>query len=317
LSPDLITFGETMALLSAGAPGPLRHATHLQLGIAGAESNVAIGVARLGHAAAWTGRVGDDELGLLVLARLRGEGVDVGGATVDGERPTGLMLKAARTAGVTQVIYYRRGSACSSLTLEHLDEDAIRGARVLHLTGITAALGDGPRAAVFHAAEVARAAGTIVCFDPNHRAALWPSAEEATRTLGDLAARADVVLAGEAEARLMAGDLEPAALARALGRDGAAQAVIKRGARGATAWTADGPLSVAAHPVACVDPVGAGDAFAAGYLSALLDDLAPAARLDRATQVAAVAVSAHGDWESLPRRAELEQLLRAEDDVLR
>jgi len=144
----LVTLGETMALFTADRVGPLRHATTMRVGIAGAESNVAIGVRRLGHPAAWIGRVGSDELGQLVLGRLRAERVEVDAAVVDPEAPTGLMVKEHRTADLARVVYYRRGSAGSRLAPGDLDEARIRGARVLHLTGITPALSASARSDV-------------------------------------------------------------------------------------------------------------------------------------------------------------------------
>jgi len=152
-TPALVTLGETMALFASDRVGPLRYAATMRVGIAGAESNVAIGVRRLGHPAAWIGRVGSDELGHLVLGRLRGERVDVEAAVVDQDAPTGLMVKEHRTADLTRVVYYRRDSAGSRLQPGDLDEARIRAARVLHLTGITPALSATARAAVHAAAE--------------------------------------------------------------------------------------------------------------------------------------------------------------------
>ncbi len=184
-----------MALLSSTEVGLLRHAATMRLGAAGAESNVAIGVRRLGLPAAWMGRVGDDELGRLVLAKLRGEQVDVDAAVLDGGGPTGLMIKEQRTADIARVVYHRRHSAGSRLEPRDLDEARIRAARVLHLTGITPALGASARAAVHAAIDVAAGAGTLVSLDFNYRAALW-SAEEAAAELRDLTGRADLAALG-------------------------------------------------------------------------------------------------------------------------
>jgi 2-dehydro-3-deoxygluconokinase len=232
MTAGLVTFGETMALLISTEVGPLRHATGLELRIGGSESNVAIGVRRLGHPAAWAGRVGDDEFGALVLGRLRGEQVDVSAATTDASRPTGLMVKATRTPGSTQVIYYRAGSAASRLAPEHLDEDLLRSAAILHVTGITAALSPSAREAAFSAVEVAAGAGVPVSFDPNHRSKLW-SADVAAPVYRDLASRSTVVLAGADEAAMMVGGSDdPGALLRALVELCPGGAVLKQGQRG-------------------------------------------------------------------------------------
>ncbi|MFD0886419.1 PfkB family carbohydrate kinase, partial [Streptosporangium algeriense] len=137
---DLVTLGESMALFTARRTGLLRHARDFGLGVGGAESNLAIGVSRMGRRAAWIGRVGADEFGELLRSTLAGEGVDVRGMIVDPEAPTGLMVKSRRTAELVDVRYYRSGSAGSRLRPEDLDLPVLRSARVLHVTGITLAI---------------------------------------------------------------------------------------------------------------------------------------------------------------------------------
>jgi 2-dehydro-3-deoxygluconokinase len=313
----LVTLGETMGLLTPETPGPLHHARGLRLSIAGAESNVAIGVRRLGGAATWIGRVGADEVGDLLLRELRAE--DVGTRVVRDAAPTGLMLKTIRAAGITRVTYYRTASAGSRLSPDDLDEALIAGAGVLHVTGITPALGAGPAAAVQAAIEIAAGAGVPVSLDVNYRSALWDQAA-ASGCLRELARRADVVFAGEDEAALLtadsAGPASPVALARAIAADGPAQVIIKRGAAGCTAVIDGVVLEQPAVPVLAVDPVGAGDAFVAGYLAELLAGRPPAVRLATAVAAGAFAVTVSGDWEGLPHRADL-ALLHARGDVIR
>ena len=170
----VVTVGETMALLDVPASGRLGAGSALPVGIGGAESNVAIGLARLGVDCSWVSRVGDDALGTFVTRESRAEAVRVT-AVRDPDAPTGLMLKEHRNARPSRVRYYRAGSAASRLSAADVDavSDEIGAAVVLHLTGITAALGASPLAAVQRAMEVARAAGTLVSFDVNHRATLW------------------------------------------------------------------------------------------------------------------------------------------------
>ena len=283
----LVTLGETMALLSSDQVGRLRHASVLRLGVAGAESNVAIGVRRLGVPAAWTGRVGDDELGQLILRELRAERVDVAAAKVDPGAPTGLMLKERRTAELARVVYYRRGSAGSRLAPGDLDEATVTGAGVLHLTGITPALSASARAAVHAAAE-----------------------------LRDLTAAADVVFAGDDEAALVVDERDPAGMAGALARLGPRHAVVKRGADGAVAVVDGAVHAVPSVAVRAVDSVGAGDAFVAGYLAELLAGSGPVECLATAAACGAFAVTAPGDWEGFPTRDELE-LLRRGGTVIR
>ncbi|MFI5640105.1 sugar kinase [Streptomyces goshikiensis] len=307
----VVTLGEAMAVLAADRPGPLASGSSLRLGFAGAEATVAIGVSRLGHPASWTGRVGADSAGTMIIDTLRGENVDVTRARVDDTAPTALMLRERRTTDHTRVSYYRRGFAGSRLTPEDIDAELIARARVLHVTGITPALGDGPRAAVRHAVDLARAAGVTVSLDLNYRARLW-TREEAAAELAYLSSRADVVFAGPDEASLVVPEADPAAMARALLDLGPREAVLKLGSCGAVAATRSDEAVQDIVPVTPVDPIGAGDAFVAGYLAGLLDGAPLPGRLLLAATCGAFAVAAPGDWEGLPRRGELD-LLQGED----
>ncbi|MFG2988321.1 sugar kinase [Streptomyces sp. NPDC048257] len=303
----LVTLGEAMAVLAADRPGPLASGASLRLGFAGAEATVAIGVSRLGHPASWTGRVGADSAGTMILDALRGEAVDVTRARVDDTAPTGLMLRERRTPDHTRVTYYRRGLAGARLIPEDIDPELVARARVLHVTGITPALGDGPRAAVRRAVDLARAAGVTVSLDLNYRARLW-TRQEAAAELTDLVTRADVVFAGPEEASLVVPEADPATMARTLLDLGPREAVLKLGARGAVAVTHDGEAAQDIVPVTAVDPIGAGDAFVAGYLAGILDGTPLLGRLLLAATCGAFAVASSGDWEGLPRRAELDLL---------
>lgn len=310
---SVLTIGESMALLDAPAAGRLGAALPVRIG--GAESNVAIGLARLGVDATWVSRVGDDALGTFVTREIRAEGVRVL-AGRDAAAPTGLMVKEHRGGRPSRVRYYRAGSAASRLSPADVDAVAgeIAAADVVHLTGITAALGAGPRAAVGRAVELARAAGTSVSFDVNHRATLWAD-DVAAPVLARLAASADLVFAGPEEAALVLGRA-PAApsfeegelLARELAERGPRTVVIKLGALGALALSGDEVHRVAALPIAVVDPVGAGDAFVAGYLGEVVAGGSVPDALHTANACGAAVCQVPGDWEGLPTRAELADL---------
>ncbi|WP_072314472.1 sugar kinase [Agrococcus sp. Marseille-P2731] len=312
---SVVTIGESLGLLVAGRIGRLELVPSMDLGFGGAESNVAVGLARLGTPVTWMGRLGDDALGRLIVRQLRAEGVTTS-VTLDEQAPTALMLKERPAAGASSVSYYRAGSAGSRLAPEHLDLERIRGARVLHVTGISAALGDAPRAALDAALDAAQEAGTVVSFDVNHRSRLWGAAE-AVPAYRALVARADVVFAGEDEAELVTGERDPRQQAAAIAALGAGQVVIKRGAEGAIALV-DGELAEqSAFPVQAVDTVGAGDAFVAGYLCELLAGSPVAERLRTAAACGALACTAPGDWEAAPDRAAIARLLDGGDPVQR
>lgn len=298
----VVTLGETMGLLTVPASG--RVAAPVVLGIGGAESNVAIALARLGVPATWLGRLGDDALGALVTREVRAEGVTAL-TSLDPDAPTGMMVKEQRAGGPARVRYYRRGSAASRMTPADVDEAAVAAADVLHVTGITPALGPGPRAAVEHAIAVARRADTLVSFDVNHRSTLW-SDEEAAPVLASLAARADLVFAGTEEARLVLGrGGSDEDLAVGLAALGPATAVVKLGERGALARHAGRTLHAPTRPARVVDAVGAGDAFVGGYLSELVAGAGVERCLRMGNTVGGFVVGVPGDWEGLPTRADL------------
>jgi 2-dehydro-3-deoxygluconokinase len=299
-----------MALFAPQEPGPIRLVRTFELRFGGTESNLAVALARLGFAVGWQGRVGDDELGRLIVQTLRGEGVDVSRVRVDPEAPTGLYVKEFSPLGQSRVYYYRRGSAASRMTPADLDPEYFRSARWLHLTGITPALSATCRATVEAALGLGRELGLTISFDPNLRRKLW-SLEEARATLLPLMAQADLVLAGDEELQALLDRPSPEAAVQAALDRGLRVPVLKLGAEGVLLVGADGatrrlpPLPVRQ----VVDPIGAGDGFDAGFIAGRLwgwDD-------ERSAQlgqlVAAHALGVRGDWEGYPSRAEVEALL--------
>ncbi|GAB3136904.1 sugar kinase [Marisediminicola antarctica] len=310
---DVVTFGETMGSLRAA--GLIRMGGAMSMTLGGAESNVAIGLARLGHAVCWAGRLGADEVGDFALRTLRAEGVDTRLVARDADRTTGLLLIEKRIADISCVAYYRAGSAGSALDagdLRHLFDQA---PSVMHVTGITPALSPTAAAATLWAVDAARERGVTVSFDINFRGKLW-GRDEAAGVLATIARKAQVVFASDDELSLVAPGGESAAVAELIDA-GVTEVVVKRGALGATAWVDGLEASVPAHVVPVVDTIGAGDAFTAGYLSARLDGLGLEERLERGAVLGAFAVSAAGDWESLPTRDELELLAGTAGSTIR
>jgi 2-dehydro-3-deoxygluconokinase len=303
----LVTFGETMGLFAASRPGQFGLERNFVFGIGGAESNVAIGAARLDRHVTWFGRLGRDATGKLIEQVLRGERVETIAIRDDGF--TGLMVKHERFAGANHVDYHRRGSAGSRLQTEDLPEDPIRSAAVLHCTGITPALSDTARAATLAAVEIARAAGVLVSFDVNYRRKLW-APHDAAPVLRQLVESSDIVFAGPDEASLAAGtDLRSGReAARAMRKLGVPEVIVKDGPRGCVAIDEDQELAVPAMSVPVLDPVGAGDAFVAGYLADRLIGRTLSTRLNTAVRMGRLAVSVPGDCENLPRRSDLEAI---------
>ncbi|GAA3670721.1 sugar kinase [Microbacterium marinilacus] len=311
---DVVVVGESLGLVTATRPGLLSHVRDMRLGFGGAESNVAIGVARLGGASGWIGRVGADAVGDLILRELRAESVEVHAARDEGAA-TALMLKERPQPGTSRISYYRRDQAGSRLTPDDVSAEVVARARVLHVTGISAGLGGGPLAAVHAAIDHASAAGALVSFDVNHRSRLWDDAAAAADAYRGLARRADIVFAGDDEAELLTGATEPEAQAEAILALGASHAVVKLGHRGALAASADGlRLRRDALRVPVVDTVGAGDAFVAGWLTELARGATAEQRLDTAIACGALACTAEGDWEAAPTRAAIGRLRAGDAD---
>jgi len=311
---DVVTFGETMG--SIRSAGLLRHGGAMSMSLGGAESNVAIGLARLGHTVRWGGRLGADDVGAFALRTLRSEGVDTATVVRDPDRATGILLIEKRVADISRVAYYRAFSAGSAVEAADVRESFDASTRVLHLTGITPALSESAAEAALWAAGRARELGVLVSFDVNYRARLW-SPDAARTTLAAIAALADVVFASDDELHLIAAGDDEASRVRVLLDGGVREVVLTRGGDGSAVFTATESAASAARSVAVVDTIGAGDAFTAGYLSALLDGLPLADRLDRGAVLGAFAVSASGDWESLPLRSELALLDHAAGTTLR
>ncbi|CAN5635139.1 sugar kinase [soil metagenome] len=313
--PRIVAFGETMALFRAAEVGSLATESAFTLSIGGADSNVAIGVTRLGVSATWVGRVGRDPLGDRIIRELRAEGIDVR-ATVDPAAATGLMVKERRTSTATRVLYYRSASAGSRLEASDIAAAGIDTASLLHVTGITPALSESAAQATIAAIADATAAGIPVSFDVNHRATLWKDRDPSS-VYRDIAGRSTVFFGGEAEARMLA----PTAttieqLAAAIAELGPTQVIIKLGDEGCYALIDGVEYRQSALRIHVVDTVGAGDAFVAGYLAELVLGEAPGARLATAVATGAFACLNPGDWEGYATRDDL-LTLGADDPVSR
>ncbi len=308
----LVTAGETMGLLVQSTPGVPRAGEAMAFGIGGSESNVAIGVRRLGVPAVWIGRLGDDAAGALVRRELRAEQVEAA-ATTD-PAPTGLMIRWRPAPQRGRVEYFRQGSAGSHLCASDIPDALVADAAVFHASGITLALGDDPARAIAHAVAVARAAGVTVSFDLNYRRALWDETAAAP-ALTAAVAQSDVVFAGAQEAAIVTGTIDPLESALALEALGPTQVIITLGAAGCLARIDHTTHEVPALSVAVLDTVGAGDAFVAGYLAELVLGAPVERRLATAVAAGALAVTVSGDWEGMPDRRSLELLGQVEPVV--
>jgi 2-dehydro-3-deoxygluconokinase len=303
---DVLTLGETLISFEPVEPGRVEAATTFRRSFGGSESNTAIGLARLGCRVAWMSRVARDPFGEAILRTLRGEGVQVDHVVRADDVPTGLMVKELRGTDAVRVHYWRRGSAAAGLGPEHIDEELVASCRRVHLTGITLALGPGPRAAVDKVLRCAADRGIPVSFDPNLREKLW-SVREAMAAFETVLPRVADLLVGEDEALRCTGASDLAAAIEALHGFGVPTVVVKRAARGALASAGGELVERPADPgIVVVDTVGAGDGFDAGYLFGLLRGLELAGAVEAGVWVGGQVAAHRGDYEGLPTLAEYE-----------
>lgn len=309
MSLDVVTFGEAMLMLVADQTGPIETATSFVKRTAGAETNVAIGLARLGLNVGWVSRLGTDSMARYLLGALQGEGVDCSHVVCDPAQRTGLQFKGrVAGGGDPPVEYHRKGSAASQFQPDQIDVPWLSSARHLHATGVFAALSDSCHATALRGMQLMRAGGRTVSFDPNLRPTLWPSPERMRDAINGLATQADWVFPGIEEGRVLTGIDTAEGIARFYRDRGARLVVVKLGPEGAYFDSEGGCGHVAGFPVErVVDTVGAGDGFAVGVISALLEGRSVSDAVRRGAWIGARAVQVPGDTEGLPSRRQLEE----------
>ncbi|MCT7351161.1 sugar kinase [Streptomyces sp. 15-116A] len=317
---DVVALGESMVTFVPSAPGRLADVPSFDRGIGGAESNTACMLAAAGHSVRWISRVGADAFGDHLVRAIGAYGVDVSSVDRDPARPTGIYFRTAgdRASDAHEVAYYRAGSAASAMTPGNVDVDAALAGRILHLSGITPALSDGCRDLV-RALTAPRPARPLISFDVNYRAGLWGD-RDGSRTLLDLARAADIVFVGEDEAEEAWGLRGARAVREALPEPGLL--VVKQGRGGAVVLDRDPGDCEDAHGTATHVPaprvevtaaVGAGDAFAAGFLSAALRGLPVRERVRYGHLFAAAALTDPGDLAPPPAAALADRLAALDD----
>ncbi|MFF8915399.1 sugar kinase [Streptomyces sp. NPDC015032] len=345
---EVVCLGESMVTFLPSQPGRLADVPSFGRGIGGAESNVACALAAAGHRAAWVGRVGADGFGDHLVGAIAGYGVDTSAVRRDPERPTGIYFRTAtdRATDVHEVAYYRAGSAASAMSPDNVPHEVLFAARVLHLSGITAAL-SADCLALLHDLTAPRPDRPLISFDVNHRPGLWRDTDAAPGVLLDLARRSDLVFVGEDEAEEAWGVKGAEAIRAVLPEPEVL--VVKRGSDGATVFSGprpgprssdtegagpvsagvgrasggSGPVSAGADSVTTVPalhvdvvaPVGAGDAFAAGFLSATLRGLPVRDRVRHGHLMAAAVLTVPGDLTAPPARAHADALAALDDEA--
>ena len=301
-----ILVGEPMGLFIAQEEGELSDVSGYSMAVAGAEFNVAVGLARLNLPVTYLTRLGEDPFGQKIVRTLQRNGIGSEFVSFSKERSTGFMLKSKVSTGDPKIFYFRKGSAASTLSKEDVDRMDFSGYGFVHLTGIFPALSESTKEASFYLIKKAREHGLTVSFDPNLRPQLWPDTETMVQTLNEFAALSDYVLPGEAEGELLCGDRDPHKIGQFYLERGAKAVVTKMGSRGAYLMTEQDQELVPGFSIEkVVDTVGAGDGFAAGILSALMEGKNLYEAVRRANAVGAIQVTSIGDNDGLPSRAQL------------
>lgn len=314
--PQIITIGESMVMMIADQSDPLQFVNNYSRKIAGAESNVAIGLARLGHEVGWISALGEDPFGHYIRNTLRGEGVDTSQVIFSPKYPTGLLVKELSEFGDPNVYYYRKGSAASFINSDILNEEYFNDAQLLHITGISPALSSECYKTVIKAIKIAKSKGMLISFDPNIRLKLWTK-EAARKTLMEIAAMTDLILPGETEAEILVGSSDFSVVSSIFHELGNKYVVMKDGARGAFCSYIDktGQYVVGYEKGFnvnhVVDTVGAGDGFAIGVISGLLEDLSINQAVLRGNAIGSLAVMVRGDAEGYPTRNQLDRYIQS------
>lgn len=311
---DVITFGEAMVMFIADEAVPLHQVEHFTRSLAGAETNVAIGLSRLGYRVSWVSQVGGDAFGQYIKEALQKEGVDSSHISTDSRFSTGFQIKSKVLTGDPQVQYFRKNSAASQMVADLFPKQHYLSAGHLHVTGIPPALSQSMSSYMDKALTVMKEANRTVSFDPNLRSQLWGSKEVMTREINRLAAEADWVLPGLAEGIVLTGYQTPQDIAAFYLEKGVKVVVIKLGEEGAYYRTASEEAFISGFPVSkVIDTVGAGDGFAVGFISGVLDGLTLGESVTRANAIGALAVMSPGDSEGLPTRKQLEAYMHKQE----
>lgn len=308
---EVILMGEPIVILAAQELGNIQDVNNFTKSIAGAEINVAIGLTRLKHKVSYVTKFGGDPFGEYINSFLKEQGIDTSYVSYNNEASTGFQLKSKTEEGDPEVVYFRKGSAASYLSKEDVKGISLDGVKHIHITGIPPALSKSCREAVYELIRKGKEQGIFITFDPNLRPTIWESKEEMVAVINDIASKCDMILPGIGEGLTLTGSDNPDAIADFYLNLGARSVVIKLGPKGAFVKTKDESYIVPGFKVEkVVDTVGAGDGFAVGVISGMLENLSLKESVIRANAIGSLQVTVQGDNEGLPNHEKLEDYIK-------
>lgn len=311
---ELITIGEPLGVFAADGEcendKKLSETTHFKKFLAGAEVNVSVGTSRLGHSVQYITKLGKDPFGEFIRECLKVENVGTEYIGSTDKYFTGVEFKSKVTKGDPDTFYLRKNSAASNISLDDLKKLDLNGVKHIHLTGIFAALSKSTRDVSYKLLELAKGKNIRTTFDPNLRPALWQNKEDMINTLNNMAFRSDIVLPGVNEGKILMGSDNPDEIADFYLKRGVKLAIIKLGSKGAFVKSKDEKFVLEGFRVKkVVDTVGAGDGFAVGVITGLLENLSIRDTVQRANAIGAMAVMSSGDNDGYPTHEELKRFL--------
>lgn len=316
---DVITIGETMILMEPDEDGPLKYVTTFKKKFGGAESNVAIGLARLGSKVGWVSGIHEDSLGDFLISGIRGEGIDTSRIVYKENTENALYIKERTRAGINHVYYYRSDSAASALTFDDLDLTYLAQTKVIHLTGITPFLSENCLDLTRKVMQFAKKNNIFISFDPNLRHKLMARRSDATEIILELCEKVDLLLPGLDEARFLTGLTEVSDIIDYFKLTGVKNIVLKDGENGSYYSDVENQFGKvdSFNVERVIDPIGAGDGFAAGVINGLLKGLSLREAVKQGSLIGSLVVQVKGDVEGLPSIRVIENLQNGFNDVTR
>lgn len=312
---EIMLIGEPMVMFVANDVGKLEDIENFTRSLAGAEVNVCIGLKRLGYDVGYVTKLGIDPFGKYIKKSLEAEGIDTSYITFDKRFPTAFQLKGRTESGDPEVVYFRKGTAASNITKADIEKMNLDKVRHIHITGIPPALSLSFREATYELIRRAKDKGLYVTFDPNLRPTLWPSKVKMVKIINDIASKCDMILPGIGEGLILTGSDDPGEIADFYLKLGVKTVIVKLEDKGAFVKDENESFTVPGFKVdRVVDTVGAGDGFAVGIISGLLENLSLRDAVRRGNAIGALQVMTSGDNEGLPTHEELRQYLNDQEE---